>query len=84
VALHLVLVVVALVEQGEFEESANIGIQVNYPPVPFDGESLACDVFSDTDSIGKRVTLDHELMRTVHYHRHRSPTFYHKSSQTQL
>jgi len=97
VAVHLVLAVAALVEQGEFEERANVGafgserdedgdiggvvfrilavgIEVNRPLVPSDGESLAGDVFSDADSLGKRVTLDDELVRTVHRLRHRPRT----------
>jgi len=97
VAVHLVLAVAALVEQGEFEERANVssfgsegdedgdiggvvfrilavGIEVNRPLVASDGESFARDVFSDAYSLGKRVTLDHELVRTVHRLRHRPRT----------
>ncbi|RDX62637.1 hypothetical protein CR513_59005, partial [Mucuna pruriens] len=95
--MNLVLAVTTLVEQGEFEERANIGalgsecdedgdisgvifgvlavgVKVYGPLVTSHRESLAGYVFSDADSLRQRVTLDNELVRTVHRLRHRPRT----------
>lgn len=48
-----------------------VGVEVDSPLVPADGESVAGDVFSDPDSFGQRVAFDREAVGSVYGLRHR-------------
>lgn len=48
-----------------------VGVEVDSPLVPADGESIAGDVFPDPDSFGERVAFDREAVGSVYGLRHR-------------
>jgi hypothetical protein len=49
-----------------------VGVEVDGPLVPADGEGLAGDVPADAHPLGEGVALDDEAVGTVHRLRHRA------------
>jgi hypothetical protein len=49
-----------------------VGVEIDRPLVPADGEGLAGDVLADAHSLGQRVALDDETVGAIHRLSHRA------------